>query len=801
MNNSKTIKNYIIEDLLGAGQFGKVYRIHDKNDPNKLYALKQMKFQDSDYLEDAIKTEIMIMKKVENKNSVKLYDSFDIDEFHYMILELCDGDLDGLKMKRSRAKKPFNELEVLLIISQLNDCFHKMREGKEKIIHRDLKLANIMIKYDKNIPVLGYIVKLSDFGLSKELNENELTATIVGTPLTQAPEVLCKEKYDSKCDLWSIGVIIYQLLFDRIPFNVKSKQELIDKIKKMKKLDIPKDIPVSNECIDLLNKLFQKDREKRITFEQYFNHKFFSQEHKMELLKIYCKDEYEKIIKEQEMEKEITRFNLTDEEFDSKFVKLRLIKDYEKYKLFKAKYKENNNIVYIKEILRESIDKSKENQNIFNQEIELLSKLKGFNFPKCLEIYETKTYYFFIFEYFNGNILDDYIVKRKGILNDSLKKSIILQLKPSFIELQKRNIILKDISSDNLIFSYYQNENIFMIKLFDYYISSIFIKKEPIIKFKFNEFIDEDNSKKNVENNQTPNNYLENIKPHIKDEDIENILDLIKTKIEFIIKYFKEFLDDKNIIEIEYMSYYLKEIIILLYFSLLECKIILSFLNINADKNLNEIDKTAQEIHLLKIYLNKDKKYDYSNINFLDDTKIWYYNKENPTFDFYINAFNKMKKQLDSMINKYIEKNKNYFYLTDDVLDFNKVKNIIEQSIKEGNLEKLFSKLFENTVFIDPSKNKKKMKSELNIVKYILEYILFIKLISQNVENNSLNFENIIEKSKNTIIFSTFIGNKIKYYKDKEILKVSNLIEDEDRENILLEKMINLYTKIIKYIK
>ena len=145
-----------------------------------------------------------------------------------------------------------------------------MREEKEKIIHRDLKLENIMIKYDKNIPVLGYIVKLSDFGLSKELNENELTATIVGTPLTQAPEVLCKEKYDSKCDLWSIGVIIYQLIFDRIPFNVKSKQELIDKIKKMKKLDIPKDIPVSNECIDLLNKLFQKDREKRITFEQYF---------------------------------------------------------------------------------------------------------------------------------------------------------------------------------------------------------------------------------------------------------------------------------------------------------------------------------------------------------------------------------------------------------------------------------------------------------------------------------------------------------------------------------------------------
>ena len=211
----KNIKNYIIEDLIGSGAFGKVYRIHDINDINKLYALKQMKFQDSDYLEKAIETEILIMKKVENKNSVKLYDAFDIDEFHYMILELCDGDLQGIKRNRSRANKPFNELEVLLIISQLNDCFRKMREGKEKIIHRDLKLANIMIKYDKNVPVLGYMIKLSDFGLSKELNENELTTTTVGTPLTQAPEVLSKEKYDSKCDLWSIGVIIYELIFNK----------------------------------------------------------------------------------------------------------------------------------------------------------------------------------------------------------------------------------------------------------------------------------------------------------------------------------------------------------------------------------------------------------------------------------------------------------------------------------------------------------------------------------------------------------------------------------------------------------
>ena len=93
------------------------------------------------------------------------------------------------------------------------------------------------------------------------------------------------------------------------------------------------------------------------------------------------------------------------------------------------------------------------------------------------------------------------------------------------------------------------------------------------------------------------------------------------------------------------------------------------------------------------------------------------------------------------------------------------------------------------------------MKKELNIVKYILEYIIFTKLIMQNDENKSTIFEKIIENTKDTVSFSTFIGNKMKYYKEKEILEIVKTNEDEERENILLEKLINFYIKIIKYIK
>ena len=74
------------------------------------------------------------------------------------------------------------------------------------------------------------------------------------------------------------------------------------------------------------------------------------------------------------------------------------------------------------------------------------------------------------------------------------------------------------------------------------------------------------------------NNSLVDIQPRISDENLENILEIIKNKIEFIIKYFKEFFDHKNMLEIEAMSDYFKEIIILLYFCFLECNIIISFL-------------------------------------------------------------------------------------------------------------------------------------------------------------------------------------------------------------------------------
>ena len=274
------IKGYEIEFKIGNGSFGVVYKVKDKNYPNKNYALKEIDIQNhpqydskKDYLERLVKNEIKNMKIVENEHSVKLIENFEYDDCTFLVMELCDCDLETEFMNyRKTTKRSYNELEVYMIMSQLNECLKKMREGKEKIIHRDLKLENILIKYDKNIPYIGFSLKVSDFGLSKKLKKEELTKTNVGTLYIQAPEIFFNKGYDTKADLWSIGIIIYQLLFkSKIPFVAYTREELSAKLKKYKRLELSDEDRklISDECFDLLNNLLEKNPHKRIDFLPY----------------------------------------------------------------------------------------------------------------------------------------------------------------------------------------------------------------------------------------------------------------------------------------------------------------------------------------------------------------------------------------------------------------------------------------------------------------------------------------------------------------------------------------------------
>ena len=112
MKTGEIIKQYVIEYLIGSGSFGKVYKIHAQNDIKKIYALKEINIQyhaSKKYLETAIQREIEIMKKVENENSVKLFDDFEYDDCTYLVLELCDNNLlEEFRNYKKINKKSYN---------------------------------------------------------------------------------------------------------------------------------------------------------------------------------------------------------------------------------------------------------------------------------------------------------------------------------------------------------------------------------------------------------------------------------------------------------------------------------------------------------------------------------------------------------------------------------------------------------------------------------------------------------------------------------------------------------------------
>ena len=143
------------------------------------------------------------------------------------------------------------------------------------IVHRDIKINNILVKYldDKKTK---FKVLLSDYGISNQLSSmSQNYSTHAGTPIIMAPEILEGEDcYNDKCDIWSLGITIYYLHFKDLPFKGKCESIILKQIKKLgiTVLDKVND----NNLKDLLSKLLVINPDERISWEDYFNHPFFT---------------------------------------------------------------------------------------------------------------------------------------------------------------------------------------------------------------------------------------------------------------------------------------------------------------------------------------------------------------------------------------------------------------------------------------------------------------------------------------------------------------------------------------------
>ncbi|KAK6464291.1 kinase-like domain-containing protein [Scheffersomyces coipomensis] len=300
---------------IGQGQFGKVLQgevINKKTCDDNYVAIKTINRIDKTrlitkaYLSQTtkIKREIQIMKECNHPNVVKLYQV--IDDLKYdkilLILEYCKfGEIDWKRYSHyyEKYQNHMNNRNPLTINKILRDVINGLEylHDYKKIIHRDLKPSNLLINSDNTI-------KISDFGVSLILENNandekELGKTM-GTPAFFAPE-LCqfvgnrysmitnvnhhanKIKIDGRIDIWSLGITLYCLMFNDLPFSGSNEYELFQNIVK-DELRFPKiiknsrttedDIQELAHLKDLIKKLLIKDPDSRITIEKIKLHPF-----------------------------------------------------------------------------------------------------------------------------------------------------------------------------------------------------------------------------------------------------------------------------------------------------------------------------------------------------------------------------------------------------------------------------------------------------------------------------------------------------------------------------------------------
>lgn len=255
-DNEITLDDFEILNILGKGAFGKVYLTRFK-DNHKLYAIKTIRKDvviESEQI-DAVNLERDVLLSCNHPFLVGMEFVFQSDLRLYFVMPFVQG---GELYKHFLSNKRFPEEVVKFYTIQIALAIgHLHSQG---IIHRDLKLENILIDKD------GYL-KIIDFGLAKILKDDEMTHTLAGTPEYLAPEMITQEGHDKNVDWWALGVLIYEMLIGVTPFYNKNRSIMMSKIQKSKIVFPHKEkynIEYSDEVKDIICKLLSKKKGNRL---------------------------------------------------------------------------------------------------------------------------------------------------------------------------------------------------------------------------------------------------------------------------------------------------------------------------------------------------------------------------------------------------------------------------------------------------------------------------------------------------------------------------------------------------------
>ena len=265
--NKDIRKSYEFICMLGNGSFGKVRLYRDRNYKDLLFAIKTLKKEGiPQYHFNLLKSEVNILSNLDHPNIVKYFGTFEDEFFIHIVMEYLKGhDLD--KIISLKNYTGFDEKNMCQIIQQLLKALSFIHS--KNIIHRDIKPENVLFSNKRNYSSL----RLIDFGLATFLKEDNKS---VGTPFYMSPETIDGNS-TFQSDIWSVGVIVYQMITGKLPFigddKENNNQTLYHKIKTEDyDEECFEEIECSDEVKDFIHKSLIKDVSLRMTTQEALNH-------------------------------------------------------------------------------------------------------------------------------------------------------------------------------------------------------------------------------------------------------------------------------------------------------------------------------------------------------------------------------------------------------------------------------------------------------------------------------------------------------------------------------------------------
>lgn len=233
-NIGKLIKNrYEVLNKISVGGTSYIYLVYDQILQRKCVLKIFFKnIFNNKKKEEYFKNEIQITAKLKHKNITKLYDYFKFDDLWCLILEYVQGETLREYLYQ---KKTLNETKIFEIFIQILEAL--IYTNKKNIVHRDIKPENIMITKNNNIKILDFGISVDKY-FDFKINNNK----IIGSLKYIAPEIFGNEEITIRFDIYSLGLILYEVLIGQHPFaNLKPEniiqKHLYEKLFRVRKFD------------------------------------------------------------------------------------------------------------------------------------------------------------------------------------------------------------------------------------------------------------------------------------------------------------------------------------------------------------------------------------------------------------------------------------------------------------------------------------------------------------------------------------------------------------------------------------